>query len=267
MCGESFLHPTLICPPTPRSFGFSFFHNSFPSLCLSRSLTCFQDCFSFLSFFTCVFNFPTPPVLLLFFFFSSLCVLRFHLSLHFSLSSFCLSLVNHSSLASSCWAQTSRSLYYTDDRYTTHKTARARAHACTHRGPTASSQRQCRVVAGSDFLTFFFLVSVQPLKGRGLLTERLDVDLCVIRLYLHNAVFLHRFSIAFFYHCQTHKGFLKRKIIRIHGAEPEILFFLIPHVILSCHNLAPTFSTMQFDLRQLTSEIVMLVMANAALRV
>lgn len=44
-------------------------------------------------------------------------------------------------------------------------------------------------------------------------------------------------------------------------------FFLIPHVILSCHNLAHTFSTMQFDLRQLTSEIVMLVMANAALRV
>lgn len=266
MCGESFLHPTLICPP-PVHLASHSFTTRFPrSVSLALSLVSKTVFLSYL-FFTCVFNFPTPPVLLLFFFFSSLCVLRFHLSLHFSLSSFCLSLVNHSSLASSCWAQTSRSLYYTDDRYTTHKTARARAHACSHRGPTASSQRQCRVVAGSDFLTFFFLVSVQPLKGRGLLTERLDVDLCVIRLYLHNAVFLHRFSIAFFYHCQTHKGFLKRKIIRIHGAEPEILFFLIPHVILSCHNLAPTFSTMQFDLRQLTSDIVMLVMANAALRV
>lgn len=161
MCGESFLHPTLICPPV-RLASHSFTTRFPRSVSLALSLVS-KTVFLFFLFFTCVFNFPTPPVLLLFFFFSSLCVLRFHLSLHFSLSSFCLSLVNHSSLASSCWAQTSRSLYYTDDRYTTHKTARA--HACTHRGPTASSQRQCKVVAGSDFLTFFFLFLSNHWRG------------------------------------------------------------------------------------------------------
>lgn len=157
MCGESLLRPTLICPPP---FVWLLILSQLVSLALSLSLSHLFPRLFFFSFFfllACL-TFPLPLFSCCSFFFSSLCVLYFHLSLHFSLSSFCLSLVNHSSLASSCWAQTSRSLYYTDDRYTTHKTARARAHACTHRGPTASSQRQCRVVAGSDLLTFSFFL-------------------------------------------------------------------------------------------------------------
>lgn len=133
-------------PPLFSSPSFGFFCNTFLSLSL------------LLFFFILVFNFHTLPVPLtaIHFFVSN-----FHLFalLSLSLSSFCLSPVNHSSRVSSCCVQTSRSLYYTDGSYRTQNYTHTHTHIFSYRIQSRAGN------------TFFYCTST---KISSWLTDRLS---------------------------------------------------------------------------------------------
>lgn len=98
-------------------------HSSTPPYFLSPSSQSFTK--SFLHSVALVACFTLCPSLATHFFF----LLLICIFLRTSPSCLCLSPVNHSSLVSSCWVQTSRSLCYTDGRYKTHKTTATHTHA------------------------------------------------------------------------------------------------------------------------------------------